>query len=324
MSAEVRAARPVAALDLDALNERFEGAGAEEFISWAGEAFGPGLALACSLGAEDVVLVELVARLAPETTVFTLDTGRLHQETYEVLGGVAGSLSSTCASRLYFPDASGGRSVGAGARGRRASGTSVEAIAARAARSGRSNLCDGPSDGRRAWITGLRRDQNVTRFTQRMVERDLLHGGLLQDQPPDGVEPRGRMARPSASEGSTVQRAPRSGAIPSIGCAPCTRAVATGRRTSERVAGGGRRPLAKSAVSMGGTVGAPKHPRKSEPSVGGIERWRARSQRQMTPDKLRTPHPARHTTAEPDPPARALRQGFRYYDRDPALFSRPK
>jgi phosphoadenosine phosphosulfate reductase len=44
-------------------------------------AFGEDLALACSFGAEDVVLVDMVVKIQPKAKIFVLDTGRLHEET---------------------------------------------------------------------------------------------------------------------------------------------------------------------------------------------------------------------------------------------------
>ena len=53
-----------------------------------GREFAPA-AFANSLGAEDMVLTDLIARHAPGIEVFTLDTGRLHEETYRLMQKVA-------------------------------------------------------------------------------------------------------------------------------------------------------------------------------------------------------------------------------------------
>lgn len=61
--------------------ERFESEAPEALLSWAVEHF-PNITLACSFGAEDVVLVDMVHRISPSTDIFYLDTDFHFQETY--------------------------------------------------------------------------------------------------------------------------------------------------------------------------------------------------------------------------------------------------
>lgn len=58
---------------------------AESVLKWAIDKFGGRVAIASSFGAEDVVLIDMAARIDPFVRVFTLDAGRLHQETYELM-----------------------------------------------------------------------------------------------------------------------------------------------------------------------------------------------------------------------------------------------
>ena len=58
-------------------------------------------AFANSLGAEDMVLTDLIARHAPGIEMFTLDTGRLHEETYRLMQQVADRYDQPL--RVYFP-----------------------------------------------------------------------------------------------------------------------------------------------------------------------------------------------------------------------------
>src|SRR5574337_1375499 len=67
------------------LNERFRAAKPEVVLQWAIDTFAPKVALASSFGAEDVVLIDMLSKLQPPITIFTLDTGRLHEETYDVM-----------------------------------------------------------------------------------------------------------------------------------------------------------------------------------------------------------------------------------------------
>lgn len=62
--------------------ERFENKSVEELLAFAVEKF-PSITLACSFGAEDVVLVDLLQKVSPKTDIFYLDTDFHFQETYE-------------------------------------------------------------------------------------------------------------------------------------------------------------------------------------------------------------------------------------------------
>ena len=80
--------------DVDALNDQLGGRSAQEIVRWAGEVYGTEIKFANSFGAEDVALQHIIARTAPQIRVFTLDTGRLNDETYEVMD----------ATRFKYPD----------------------------------------------------------------------------------------------------------------------------------------------------------------------------------------------------------------------------
>ena len=58
---------------------------ADEILSWSLEKFHPKISLASSFGAEDVVLIDMMSKIRNDFRVFTLDTGRLPQETYDVM-----------------------------------------------------------------------------------------------------------------------------------------------------------------------------------------------------------------------------------------------
>lgn len=62
--------------------EELENASPEEIIRWAVETF-PNITFACSFGAEDVVLVDMIQKVSPSTDVFYLDTDYHFKETYE-------------------------------------------------------------------------------------------------------------------------------------------------------------------------------------------------------------------------------------------------
>ena len=67
---------------------QLENSSAEEVLKWGLETFGERLAICTSLQAEGMVIVDMASRLAPRVRVFTLDTGRLPQQTYDLMGEV--------------------------------------------------------------------------------------------------------------------------------------------------------------------------------------------------------------------------------------------
>src|SRR3990172_2836050 len=95
-------ARGVTPEALAEINDRLRGKPPEEIVRWALDTFSPDIALASSFGAEDMVLIDLLSRLSPATRLFTLDTGRLHEETYELMEQTRGRYGIVVES--YFPD----------------------------------------------------------------------------------------------------------------------------------------------------------------------------------------------------------------------------
>ena len=69
-------------------DKAFETMTAEEICAWALKEFGRDIALASSFGAEDVVLIDMLVKIDPKARIFTLDTGRLNQETYNVMDAI--------------------------------------------------------------------------------------------------------------------------------------------------------------------------------------------------------------------------------------------
>lgn len=180
------------------------------------------LALAASFGPEDIVILDLLVGLEPRPRVFTLDTGRLSDETYELMERVRRRYGIEI--ELYFPDAVAVEEMV------RAHGPNLfyESLDHRL-------LCCDVRKGRplrRAlatvdgWITGLRRDQIATRAGVPKIGLDLEHGLIwkiapLADWTADDVWAYLR-------ERDLPYNALHDRAYPSIGCAPCTRAVAPG------------------------------------------------------------------------------------------------
>ena len=61
---------------------QFESKSPQEILTWALEKYGTRVGIASSFGLEDMVLIDMASKITKQFTVFTLDTGRLHEETY--------------------------------------------------------------------------------------------------------------------------------------------------------------------------------------------------------------------------------------------------
>jgi phosphoadenosine phosphosulfate reductase len=191
-------------------------------LRWAIHAFPLGnLTLATSFGAEDQVLTDMVCRLAPGVRVFTLDTGRMFQETYDVMHRTQEHYRIPI--DLYFPDPMEVAEL-VRAKGPNLFYDSVEnrkaCCAVRKVHPLKEAL-----QGMEAWICGNRRDQASTRADLEPVEWDEANGLIkicpLYNWPESEVWS-------YIHENHIPHNALHSQGFPSIGCAPCTRAVAPG------------------------------------------------------------------------------------------------
>ena len=178
-------------------------------------------AFANSLGAEDMVLTDLIVRHAPGIEMFTLDTGRLHEETYRLMQKVADQYDQPL--RVYFPQPEAVQQYAA-AHGVNGFYESVELRKA-CCHARKVEPLGRALKGKAAWITGLRREQAVTRRDLPEREFDADHG-IAKFNP---------LAAWSEAEvwayirlNDVPYNALHEQFYPSIGCAPCTRAVSLG------------------------------------------------------------------------------------------------
>jgi len=191
---------------------------AEALIDHASREHAPAT-LACSFGAEDMVLLDMVARRGFPVSVFTLDTGRLHQETYDLMQS-ARSHFRNVRIETYFPDAT---SVEAYVRDHGINGfyDSVE-LRERCCFVRKLEPLKRALAGKKSWITGLRREQSVTRRAIAPVEWDQANGL-------DKVSPLAEWSNDDVwayiRQFDVPTNALHRQGFPSIGCAPCTRAV---------------------------------------------------------------------------------------------------
>jgi len=176
---------------------------------------------ASSFGAEDMVLLDLIAQHAPAIGVFTLDTGRLPEETHALIDRARDRYG--LAIDVYVPDATQLQAF-VRANGVNAFYDSVESRQACCAIRKTEPLGRALA-GKGAWITGLRRAQSVTRSDLPLEEFDAAHG-LPKFNPLADWSEEDVWAYIRAN--AVPYNALHDGGYRSIGCAPCTRAVEPG------------------------------------------------------------------------------------------------
>lgn len=202
--------------------EHWDSATAEQVLDWVLERFHPRVALASSFGAEDMVVLDLMHRRRRDARVFTLDTLRLHAETYDLLrraeekygirvermkpqeDAVAKMVSEHGLNLFY--DSVENRKLCCGVRKVEPLGRALAAL--------------------EAWITGLRREQAATRAQVHKVEVDAGNGGILKINPL--ADWTGDQVWDYIRKNDVPLNLLHDRGYPSIGCEPCTRAVKPG------------------------------------------------------------------------------------------------
>jgi len=179
------------------------------------------VAFANSLGAEDMVLTDIIDRYQLPIEMFSLDTGRLPQETYDLMQIVRERYKTPL--RIYFPN--------------------VKQVEAYVAEHGVNGFYDSVElrkacchirkveplrralQGKRAWVTGMRREQAATRSNLKVSVYDM-------DNHMQKVNPLLEWSNAEVWEYLKHYEVPYNKLhgrfYPSIGCAPCTRAVTPG------------------------------------------------------------------------------------------------
>ena len=210
-------------MNLAKSSQDFEDLTTAEIVTWALERFSPRVGLACSFQAEESVLIDLMHRVrGADFRLFTLDTGRLNQETYDCMDAIRERYGVQI--EVFFPEATGVEKM-VRENGLNLFYNSVEL----------RKLCCGirkveplnrALKNLDAWMTGLRREQAVTRVDVRKVELDKDHGDIVK------VNPLVDWSYDDVWEYIRKNNLPynrlHKQGYPSIGCAPCTRAVKPG------------------------------------------------------------------------------------------------
>jgi phosphoadenosine phosphosulfate reductase len=201
---------------------RLERLPADRLLAWAAASFGRRFAVVTSFQAEGMVVLDLARRIDPGVRVLTLDTGRLPEETYELIEAVRTTMGLEV--EVLTPDPAD--------------------VAAMVARHGPNLFRKDPAlrrlcchvrkvapleralAGLGAWSTGLRRDGGRARAGTPKAELDAARGGILK------LNPLADWTREQVWAYLRSHRVPVNPlyerGYTSIGCAPCTRPTAPG------------------------------------------------------------------------------------------------
>lgn len=194
----------------------------QEVLKWAFDNFHPKLAKASSFGAEDVVVIDMMMKINPKARIFTLDTGRLNQETYDVMDQIRNKYNVNI--EVMFPDQNEVEQMV------RVNGMNLfyQSI-------GNRKLCCGirkvhPMNKMLAtldgWITGLRNDQTHNRADAKKIEIDDQHNGIIKINPI--VDWNWEQTWDYIKTNNVPYNKLHDKGYPSIGCEPCTRAIKPG------------------------------------------------------------------------------------------------
>ncbi len=199
-----------------------EDKGPADVLAWAIERFGRRLGLCSSFQAEGCALIDMAWRIDPSVRVFTIDTGRQPEETYDLIDRFRERYGIV--TEIFTPDS------GAVERMTQRHGPNLfyrevnlrllccQVRKVLPLRRALRNFD--------AWVTGLRRDQWATRSNIRKVEIDHDHGGIVKLAPmADWTE---EEVWDYIRANDVPYNALYDQGFKSIGCAPCTRALKPG------------------------------------------------------------------------------------------------
>lgn len=207
--------------DINRINELLGGKDAFEVIHWFLKEFEGKVAFSTSLGAEDQAITGMIARIDRNAHIFTLDTGRLFSETYDLLDLTSKKYGLNI--RVMFPDAASVEEM-VNQKGINLFYDSIE----------NRKLCchirkieplKRAFQGLDAWICGLRREQSVTRKDMKLVEWDENNGLIKVNPLIEWTE--AQLWNYIKSNNIPYNKLHDTG-FPSIGCQPCTRAIMPG------------------------------------------------------------------------------------------------
>jgi phosphoadenosine phosphosulfate reductase len=203
------------------LTQKFQDSSPGEIISWFATNHPGKVAFSTSLGAEDQVITHMLAGINDPMKIFTLDTGRLFQETYDLLDITRKKYGVPI--DVYFPDSARVEEM-VNSRGINLFYESIE----------NRQLCchirkieplKRALGGMDVWITGMRKDQSVTRTGAALIEWDKTYK-IIKVNPL--IHWTSEMVWAYIQAWNIPVNELHSKGYPSIGCLPCTRAIQPG------------------------------------------------------------------------------------------------
>jgi phosphoadenosine phosphosulfate reductase len=202
-------------------NRIFQGVAPKDVLSFFAERYKDKISFSTSLGAEDQVITDMICNVNPLIKIFTLDTGRLFQETYDLMHITKKKYGIKI--QLYFPDNVRVEEM-VNQKGINLFYDSVE---------NRKLCCNirkieplkRALAGMDVWISGLRKEQSVTRKDIKLVEWDESYQIIK-------LSPLIEWSESQVWEYLREKKVPynelHDKGFPSIGCQPCTRALKNG------------------------------------------------------------------------------------------------
>ena len=208
--------------DIKSLNREFEASSPQDILAWASQNLGSSVALATSFQVQGMVLVDMFAKTDPEARIFTLDTGRLHSHTYDAMEKTREKYNINI--EVLFPDRTEVEEM-VTSRGVNLFYKSVENRRL-CCQIRKTNPLNGFLKTLDGWITSIRADQTEQRADSSKFEIDYLHGKMLKINPI--LDWTSDQVWDYVRKNDVPYNKLHDMGYPSIGCAPCTRALEEG------------------------------------------------------------------------------------------------
>jgi len=207
---------------IKSLNEEFSNKTPRNILEWCIKELNQNIALATSFQAQGMVLVDMLMRIDNNARIFTVDTGRLNQQTYDVLDVVRSKYNNKI--EVLFPDRNEVEDM-VNEHGINLFYKRVEnrLMCCQIRKVNPLNNFLKTVDG---WITSIRSEQTAARAEAEKFELDTLHGNILKVNPI--VDWSEEMVWDYINKNKVPYNKLHDIGYPSIGCEPCTRAVKEG------------------------------------------------------------------------------------------------
>lgn len=200
------------------LNNKFENKPAKEVLEYFLDKYKNRIALSSSLSAEDQAITEMIARIDKTAGIFTLDTGRMFPEIYDLIQKTNSRYKINI--EVYFPDARQVEKM-VNQKGINLFYESKEnrELCCRIRKTGPLNRA---LKGLSVWITGMRREQSITRREKNLIEWDEQNNLIKLNPLYNWSE---QQVWNYIEENNIPYNKLHKEGFPSIGCQPCTRAI---------------------------------------------------------------------------------------------------